>query len=181
MAQIRTVTLIDDLDETPADETVSFGLDGRAYEIDLSEKNATKLREALEDFVASARRAGKTTSSRSTSASRPTTDREQTAAIRAWAKMMGHQISDRGRIPSNIVQEFHQSGGKPAKFSDPDPVPGIPWKQLDADRKAEVKAWAAHHGIDSKAWVMNSKFRDRMAELCLNNDEKAAKAEFHTE
>src|SRR3712207_9028086 len=58
MAQKVTVTLVDDLDGGKAEETVGFGLDGVSYEIDLSSSNAGKLRDALADFVASARKAG---------------------------------------------------------------------------------------------------------------------------
>lgn len=58
MARRTSVSLVDDLDESPADETVEFGVDGAAYEIDLSEANAAKLRDSLASFVAHARRAG---------------------------------------------------------------------------------------------------------------------------
>ncbi|MBO0851506.1 MAG: Lsr2 family protein, partial [Pseudonocardia sp.] len=58
MAQKVTVSLIDDLDGNKADETVEFGLDGKSYEIDLSSGNAGKLRDALADYVAAARRPG---------------------------------------------------------------------------------------------------------------------------
>ena len=58
MAQIQEIRLIDDLDGQEADETVEFGIDGKSYEIDLSSANAGKLREALAEFVSSARRAG---------------------------------------------------------------------------------------------------------------------------
>ena len=51
MAQRTHVQLIDDLDGSTADETVSFGLDGTAYEIDLSSSNATLLRKSLADYV----------------------------------------------------------------------------------------------------------------------------------
>ena len=56
MATMTTVTLVDDLDGSEASESVSFALDGASYEIDLSEDNAEKLRDALAGYVASARR-----------------------------------------------------------------------------------------------------------------------------
>ena len=59
MAQKTIVQLIDDLDQSPADETVSFGIDGTSYEIDLSRENAAKLRDALAEYVANARRVGR--------------------------------------------------------------------------------------------------------------------------
>lgn len=109
MAQKTVVSLIDDLDASEADETVRFGLDGAQYEIDLSEKNATTLRESLAPFVASARRVGGRASS-SRKAGRATARRsggtDRTADIREWARANGYQVSDRGRIASNIVQAY---------------------------------------------------------------------------
>ena len=59
MAKKVTVTLVDDFDGAgSADETVEFGLDGVTYEIDLSSKNATKLRNDLKQWVAAGRRVG---------------------------------------------------------------------------------------------------------------------------
>jgi hypothetical protein len=123
MAQHVNVKFVDDLDGSDAAGTVSFGLDGRAYEIDLSDENAARLRESLASFVAAARNSGgsaagtrrgqkaarKTTAPTMTSGSGPrpqALDREQTAAIRAWARQNGHQVSDRGRIPKAVVDAF---------------------------------------------------------------------------
>ncbi|WP_232661570.1 histone-like nucleoid-structuring protein Lsr2 [Pseudonocardia sp. TRM90224] len=112
MAQIREVRLIDDLDGDAADETVEFGIDGRSYEIDLSETNAKKLRDALADFVASARKAGGSTRRRGGGAAgavrRPAIDREQNQAIRDWARKRGMKVSDRGRIPAEVLEAYHQ-------------------------------------------------------------------------
>ncbi|MEJ3657351.1 Lsr2 family protein [Actinomycetes bacterium KLBMP 9759] len=112
MAQIREVRLIDDLDGDAADETVEFGIDGRSYEIDLSETNAKKLRDALADFVASARRAGGSSRRRGGGAGgavrRPAIDREQNQAIRDWARKRGMKVSDRGRIPAEVLEAYHQ-------------------------------------------------------------------------
>ena len=52
------VVLADDLDGSEAEETVEFGLDGAFYEIDLSEDNAERLRDALAEYVEHARRSG---------------------------------------------------------------------------------------------------------------------------
>ncbi|MGZ3147685.1 histone-like nucleoid-structuring protein Lsr2 [Lentzea chajnantorensis] len=93
-------------------EAVSFGLDGVTYEIDLKQDNAAKLRDALVDFVASARRTSGR-SKRATSSSRTivaeSRTKEQTKAIREWAKATGHELSDRGRIPTNIIEEFEKA------------------------------------------------------------------------
>ena len=110
MAQKVQVLLVDDLDGGQADETVSFGLDGVAYEIDLSASNATKLRESFADFVGAARKASKRSTGRSSGGRSPArADREQTKAIREWARGKGYQVSDRGRIPANIVEEYNAS------------------------------------------------------------------------
>ena len=115
MAQQVNVKFVDDLDGSDAAATVSFGLDGRIYEIDLSDDNAARLRDSLASFIAAARKSGGSTTTGSrreqkmtvSSGPRPQTlDREQTAAIRAWARQNGHQISDRGRISKTVVDAF---------------------------------------------------------------------------
>lgn len=113
MAQKVLVQLIDDLDGTTSDdiETVQFALDGVTYEMDLSQANAARLREGLADFVASARRSGgraKRGGSGSVSrrASGPARSKEQTKAIREWAKANGHELSDRGRISASVIDAF---------------------------------------------------------------------------
>ncbi|OZM70903.1 nucleoid-associated protein Lsr2 [Amycolatopsis antarctica] len=113
MAQKVLVSLVDDLDGSEADETIEFGLDGVAYQIDLSADNAEELRDALAQFIEHARRAGgrKRAATRATTkaAARPATvDREQNQAIRAWARKSGYQVSDRGRIPSEVVEAYHK-------------------------------------------------------------------------
>jgi hypothetical protein len=115
MAQQVTVSLVDDLSGTKADETVVFGLDGRIYEIDLSTANAEKLRDVLAKFVGAARksgRVGRSGSSANGSAATPVrgvaVDREQNQAIREWARKRGMKVSDRGRIPSEVTDAYHQ-------------------------------------------------------------------------
>jgi hypothetical protein len=120
VAQIREVRLVDDLDGQSADETVEFGIDGRNYEIDLSKKNAGRLRDALADFVGAARRSGgrrRSGGAGSGSASagagtapkgRASIDREQNQAIRDWARKRGMKVSDRGRIPADVLEAYHK-------------------------------------------------------------------------
>ncbi len=109
MAKKVTVTLVDDFDgEGAADETVEFGLDGVTYEIDLSNKNATKLRHDLKQWVEAGRRVGGRRRGRSASGrGRGAIDREQSAAIRDWARRNGHNVSTRGRIPADVIDAFH--------------------------------------------------------------------------
>ncbi|MDQ0378761.1 histone-like nucleoid-structuring protein Lsr2 [Amycolatopsis thermophila] len=115
MAQKVLVSLIDDIDGSEADETVEFGLDGISYQIDLSAENAEELRDALAQYVEHARRAGGR--KRGTPGRAPagkvagrsaSVDREQNQAIRAWARKNGYQVSDRGRIPSEVVEAYHK-------------------------------------------------------------------------
>lgn len=113
MAKKVTVTLIDDVDqESAADETVEFGLDGVTYEIDLSSDNAAQLREQLEVWVSHARRStGRRRGKVAPAAgkSRVAVDREQSAAIREWARRNGHPVSARGRISAEITELYHKA------------------------------------------------------------------------
>ncbi len=114
MAQKVTVSLVDDLDGSTAGETVEFGLDGAFYEIDLSEDNAERLRDALAEYVEHARRSGgrKRAGGRVAVAGRaPRTasaDREQNQAIREWARKQGMNVSDRGRIPKEVSEAYNE-------------------------------------------------------------------------
>jgi len=110
VAKQTTVTLVDDIDGTEADEQVEFAVDGRSYEIDLSSANVARLRDALGPFISAARRtSGRRSSGGAAAAARPSTDREQNQAIREWAQQQGMKISERGRIPSNVLEAYHQS------------------------------------------------------------------------
>lgn len=110
MAQKHIVQLVDDINGTDADETVTFALDGARYEIDLSAENAARLRDVLATYVDKARKPTRSTA-RPIGAPRRGTraDREQTAAIRRWARNNGHPIGDKGRIPVHIVDAYHAS------------------------------------------------------------------------
>ena len=114
MAQKVTVALVDDTDGGAADETLEFAVDGKGYEIDLSSTNAEKLRDALASYIAAARKAGGTrrrgSASGGIAAPRPKVDREQNQAIRDWARERGKKVSDRGRIPAEVLEEYHNSG-----------------------------------------------------------------------
>jgi len=103
MAQRVNIILVDDIDGSDATETVTFGLDGTSYEIDLNDSNAAALREALSGYVGHARkvsggRRGRRTSSSSSSGN--------TKAVRDWARANGYEVSDRGRISADIQQAY---------------------------------------------------------------------------
>ena len=111
MAKKVTVSFVDDLDgKTAADETVAFTLDGGAYEIDLSTKNAKKLRAALQPWIEAGRRVGGRRRSSIVGASRTATEPRESAAIRVWARNHGYQVARRGRIPADVVDAFRAAG-----------------------------------------------------------------------
>ncbi|GLY99862.1 Lsr2 family protein [Actinoplanes sp. NBRC 103695] len=112
MAKQVITLLTDDLDGGEADRTVEFGLDGVNYTIDLSEKNAGKLRKVLDPYLEKATRVGRGApsgriGSRTAAAQPSRSSRDQNQAIREWAKKNGHEVSERGRIPSSVVEAFH--------------------------------------------------------------------------
>lgn len=99
MAQQVNIVLVDDIDGSSADETVSFALDGKEYEIDLSAKNAAKLRDAFGLYVGHARKAaGRRRGVRSSGPS--------PADIRAWARDNGFDVPDRGRVSSEVREAY---------------------------------------------------------------------------
>ena len=106
MAQRVSIVLEDDIDGSDADETVTFALDGTTYEIDLSAKNAAKLRDALAPFIGHARRtAGRRSSGRSSSRS----SKKDVADVRAWARANGYKVSERGRISAEVQAAYDKA------------------------------------------------------------------------
>jgi hypothetical protein len=110
MAQKVTVALEDDLDGGPADETVRFGLGGAEYEIDLNKKNAKAFRKQLAPFIDHARKAGRGQRRR---AGRTSASRDRSGSIRAWAKEAGITVSERGRIPASVVEQYEAANNRP--------------------------------------------------------------------
>jgi hypothetical protein len=106
MAQKVQVLLIDDLEGGDAHETVTFGLDGRTYEIDLKDKNAEKLRATLEGFVKAGRRTGGRAGRKAGPKAAGGSD---TAEIRAWAKANGYDVNDRGRVPAGVREAYEKA------------------------------------------------------------------------
>jgi hypothetical protein len=104
MAQRVQIILEDDYDGGSADETVSFALDGAEYEIDLSSKNATGLREALAPWVSHARKIGGRRK-RGTKAA----GSASTSDIRAWALANGHDVSSRGRVSADVREAYEKA------------------------------------------------------------------------
>jgi Lsr2 len=109
MAQRVTIKLEDDLQGGPADETVKFGLGGSDYEIDLSTKNASAFRQRIAPYIEHARKAAGGPRRRT---SRATAGRERSGDIRSWAKERGIHVSERGRIPASVVEQYESATRK---------------------------------------------------------------------
>ena len=186
MVKQTVVTLVDDLDPNKtATETVDFGIGGVTYEIDLDEGHAAALRESLADYIARARRisgrrrtgrrpAGLRTGSpaRSTPSGQASVDREQNQAIRDWARRQGMTVSDRGRIPNEVIEAFHNRDTAAAPINTPaaaaatdkptdkpadepaenESVGGEPVGRdgLTGSERERIRSWAREEGIEVK-------------------------------
>jgi hypothetical protein len=111
VAQKVQVLLVDDLDGGEADETVTFALDGKTYEIDLTTANADKLRSLLDPYVKGGRRTGGRASGGRGKARAASGGSQDTAQIRAWAKENGYEVNDRGRVPASIREAYEKANG----------------------------------------------------------------------
>ena len=103
MAQKVNIVLVDDLDGTEATQTVTFGLDGTTYEIDLNDANADALREAVSGNVGHAR---KVTGGRRGRKASGGSSSSNTKDVREWAKAQGMEVSERGRISADVQQAY---------------------------------------------------------------------------
>lgn len=108
MARRTTVKLEDDLEGGPADVTLRFGIGSAEYEIDLSEKNATRFRRQMEPFIEHARRSSR----RPVRAVRTAASRQRSRDIRAWARKQRIQLSERGRIPADVAAQYEAATRK---------------------------------------------------------------------
>ena len=103
MASIVSVVVSDDLDGSDNAETVSFGIDGVSYEIDLNAKNRGRLDKALAPYVKAGRRVPRSANRRARRSPAPSIDR---AAVRAWARAAGMKVSERGRISGELMRQY---------------------------------------------------------------------------
>jgi hypothetical protein len=108
MAAKTVVTLEDDLDGGTADETLRFGFGAAEYEIDLSKANADRFRSQLAPFVEHGRKVARSPRART---GRPAAGQRDSAAVRSWAKGHGIEISERGRIPAGIIEQYDAATG----------------------------------------------------------------------
>ena len=115
MARKTFVQLLDDIDGAAADETLKFGLDGVNYEIDVCAKHADRLRKDLAKFILNGRRVGRggiAPSRRGPGGAPVRSDRAQNQAIREWARRKRIQLSDRGRIPGAVIEQYEAEAGR---------------------------------------------------------------------
>ena len=103
MAQRTQILYVDDIDGSQAEGTVRFGLDGADYEIDLSKKHADQFAREIGPYIAVAR---KLAAARRT-ARGPRAGRHDQSDVRAWARGQGLKVSDRGRIPADVLARYH--------------------------------------------------------------------------
>jgi hypothetical protein len=106
MARKTITRLEDDTDGSEASETVEFAIDGVSYAIDLSTKNAEKLRTGLGQYISAARKVG----GRAHRSAKATFSGVDNHAVRAWAQTRGIEVSSRGRIAADVVEKFHAAG-----------------------------------------------------------------------
>jgi hypothetical protein len=101
MAQKVHIVLIDDIDQSDAEETVTFGLDGKEFAIDLNKKNARSLRDALAPYVAHARPVsrGRRNAAKAAGGAAP-------SEIRAWARENGWDVPERGRVAAEVREAY---------------------------------------------------------------------------
>ena len=108
MAKKQITQLIDDLDGSVIDDgtTIHFSVEGRAYEIDLSTQNATKLRDAFAPFVAAGRALGSAPApTRRATKARSSSDRDL-GDVRTWAESNGYSVNSRGRISATVLAAY---------------------------------------------------------------------------
>ena len=103
MAKTVNVVITDDLDGSPGAETVSFGIDGHSYEIDLGQKNLAKLQKSLQPFIDAGRRTAHRGAAKPARGAAPGADR---AAVREWAASQGLKVSERGRISAEVLTKY---------------------------------------------------------------------------
>lgn len=116
----KRITLVDDLDSNlDADATVTFSLENATYEIDLSQQNIAKLKEALAPFIAAARkvpRIAPTAKALPRKKNNPDAERDE---IRYWAAKNGYPISDRGRVPVAVMEAYRAAHPAPVETASP--------------------------------------------------------------
>lgn len=177
MARKVLVRLVDDLDGLPSEDvaTVTFSLDRVTYQIDLNEANAGKLRDGLEGFIAAARRTGGRIK-RGAAVGRTAGAGNDGPAIREWARENGHQLAERGRIPSHIVDEFRAATRGGRKAAEPETATVTKSRTRKAPATAApAKTAAASRSAAKATATAAAKPAGRAAKTASGTAAKAAK------
>lgn len=111
MAQHVDVVLVDDIDGSPADETVTFAVDGISCEIDLTSSNADRLREGLSEWLQNARRVSGARKRGNRATTKQSSVGASNSTIREWARANGHEVSVRGRVKAEVVEALNAANG----------------------------------------------------------------------
>jgi hypothetical protein len=106
MAQKVNIVLVDDIDGSEATETVTFGLDGTSYEIDLNDANAASLREALATYVGHGRKVGSAPRRGGRRSSAANGSGPSAKEIRDWARSNGYDVPERGRVSAEVRSAY---------------------------------------------------------------------------
>lgn len=119
MAKRTIESLVDDIDGSEAQETVEFSFRGKSFVLDLNEKNASEFDDALAPYIAAAQRAGSAQSARTSRVRGASVPRTRSGsgsdvnprAVRAWAEGKGIAVSPRGRIRSDVLEQYKAANG----------------------------------------------------------------------
>jgi hypothetical protein len=106
MAKQIIERLVDDIDGSEATQSVTFGVDGLAYQIDLNDEHANELRAKLSSFIGVARRVRHEPGHARSRAGGATADKDRNAAIRQWALDEGVELPSRGRIAGAVQAAY---------------------------------------------------------------------------
>lgn len=111
MAQKVMTLLVCDLhgDETEGVETISFGLEGATYEVDVCKKHAKEIRDSVGKFVPSARKVSSRSGGRGRGRRGSKVAGASTADVRTWALENGYDVGERGRIPAAVVDAYRSA------------------------------------------------------------------------
>ena len=114
MAQRTMVVMVDDLDGTEikdgAGQTVTFSIGRTRYELDLRDDNVGKFYDALKPYTEVARKLGGRGDQSTGTGNGRSRDHGDPRDVRAWAASNGIEVSSRGRIPSDVVEQYRAAG-----------------------------------------------------------------------
>jgi len=105
MAKNTIIETTDDLDGSKNAQEVSFAFNGTQYTIDLGKKNLAAFEKALKPYIEAAAKVSKGPV-RKRRSSQSVASGSNLKAIREWARGAGIEVSERGRIPNAIREQY---------------------------------------------------------------------------